>query len=41
MAHVGEVALRSVKPCGAQATVLLPRWREPAGEETGGAGGAR
>ncbi len=41
MAHVGEVALRSVKPCGAQATVLLPRWREPVGEESGGAVGAR
>jgi len=40
MAHVGEVALRSVKPCGAQATVLLPRWREQ-GEESGGAGGTR
>ncbi|HEX5135760.1 MAG TPA: ATP-binding protein [Planctomycetota bacterium] len=40
MAHVGEVALRSVKPCGAQATVLLPRWRDGA-DESGGAGGTR
>jgi len=28
MAHDGEVTLRSMKPRGAQATVLLPRWRE-------------
>jgi len=28
MAHDGQVALRSVKPQGAQGTVLLPRWRE-------------
>jgi PAS domain S-box-containing protein len=41
MAHVGEVALRSVKPCGAQATVLLPRWREPVADESGGVGGTR
>jgi PAS domain S-box-containing protein len=37
MAHDGSVALRSLKPRGAQATVLLPRWRE----EPGGAGGTR
>jgi PAS domain S-box-containing protein len=30
MAHEGRVALRSIKPRGAQATVLLPRWREEA-----------
>ena len=48
MAHDGEVALRSLKPRGAQATVLLPRWREGAAEtaETrlegaSGAGGRR
>lgn len=28
MAHDGQVALRSVKPQGSQATVLLPRWSE-------------
>jgi PAS domain S-box-containing protein len=28
IAHDGQVALRSVKPRGAQATVVLPRWRE-------------
>ncbi|MHC4931867.1 MAG: sensor histidine kinase [Planctomycetota bacterium] len=28
MAHEGRVALRSIKPRGAQATVLLPRWKE-------------
>lgn len=32
MAHDGEVAVRSVKPRGALATVLLPRWREGAAE---------
>ena len=32
MAHDGRVALRSIKPQGAQATVLLPRLREE-GEE--------
>lgn len=32
MAHDGGVALRSVKPRGALATVLLPRWREGAAE---------
>jgi PAS domain S-box-containing protein len=37
MAHDGEVSLRTVRPRGAQATVLLPRWRE----ESGGAGGTR
>ncbi|MHC4342697.1 MAG: sensor histidine kinase [Planctomycetota bacterium] len=30
MAHEGRVALRSIKPRGAQATVLLPRWKEGA-----------
>ena len=30
MAHDGQVALRSVKPQGSQATVLLPRWSEDA-----------
>jgi len=45
MAHDGEVALRTVKPAGAQATVLLPRWREGSGEvhewrRLGGASGA-
>jgi signal transduction histidine kinase len=33
LAHDGQVALRSVKPQGAQATVLLPRWREEEGDE--------
>lgn len=28
MAHGGRVAIRSTKPHGAQATVLLPHWRE-------------
>ena len=28
MAHEGRVALRTIKPHGAQATVLLPSWRE-------------
>jgi two-component system sensor histidine kinase AtoS len=32
MAHDGEVALRSLRPRGALATVLLPRWRECAAE---------
>ncbi|MHC4952617.1 MAG: two-component system sensor histidine kinase NtrB [Planctomycetota bacterium] len=32
MAHDGKVALRSIKPQGAQATVLLPRLREETGE---------
>jgi len=43
MAHDGEVALRTVKPSGAQATVLLPRWREGEAHEwrrLGGASGA-
>ncbi len=35
MAHEGAVALRSIKPLGAQATVLLPRLREEAGERGG------
>jgi len=33
LAHNGSVALRSMKPAGAQATVVLPRWREE-GEDT-------
>jgi PAS domain S-box-containing protein len=44
MAHDGEVAVRSVRPAGAQATVLLPRWREAVAEQewkriSGGPGG--
>ena len=34
MAHDGQVALRSMKPQGTQATVLLPRWREESDEVT-------
>ena len=33
MAHDGKVALRSIKPQGAQATVLLPRLREKTDEQ--------
>jgi len=33
MAHDGKVALRSIKPQGAQATVLLPRLREQTDEQ--------
>ncbi len=28
LAHNGQIALRSMKPTGAQATMVLPRWRE-------------